>query len=308
MKNIKEENLMSNKKLLIVAFFLPVLLVFTQCEKNIFSFTAPSESETGLIEEGRQLMNEGKYAEAAVKFDAAMDKNPESTTARYLHAKATLHSSGFNALTLGNQLTKMENGASIPFMDMSRDSSNLLYVTNNTIIQDLRPISKGLITGRYTKEDVDLDLTIATTASGILGLKDTNNDGQINADDIVLNALFDESGNFELESLEELAADPDNLNGLITKADTLIEFAGELLVDVLGDTTDVGFDTETMDEMIEEITSNLGLYYINTGVAGNPGEGDNDGDGLIDEECLDGIDNDGDGLIDEDTLFGATCN
>mgnify|MGYP006295134031 CR=1 FL=1 len=299
---------MSSKKLLLVAFFLPVLLVFTQCEENIFSFTAPSESETGLIEDGRLLMNEGEYAQAAVKFEAAMDKNPESTTARYLHAKATLHASGFNALTLGNQLTKMENGASIPFMEMSMDSSNLLYVTNNTIIEDLRPISKGLITGKYTKKDVDLDLTIATTASGILGFKDTNNDGLINADDIVLNALFDDTGNFELDSLEALASDPDNLNGLITKADTLIEFAGELLVEVLGDTTDLGFDTETMDEMIQEITSNLGFYYINTGVPGNPGEGDNDGDGLIDEECLDGIDNDSDGLIDEDTLFGATCN
>jgi hypothetical protein len=44
----------------------------------------------------------------------------------------------------------------------------------------------------------------------------------------------------------------------------------------------------------------LSKYFVNVGDPGNPGIGDNDGDGLVDEETIDGRDNDGDGLIDED--------
>lgn len=299
---------MSKQRFIFIPLFFALSFLFIQCEENIFSFTAPSKSEAGLIENGRLLMNEGEYEAAAAKFAEAMDKNPDRVDARYYHAKATLHASGFNAITLGNLLTDVQEGQNLPFMDMSMDSSNTLYQANNIIISDLRPISKGLLIGDFTKEDIDLDLTIASTASGILGFKDTNNDGTIDANDLVLDALIDGNGEFKISSLEELANDPENLNGLITKADTLLEFAGDLIVDILGDTTGTGFDTETLDELIGEVGGTLTYYYTNTGEPNNPGIGDNDGDGVADEECLDGLDNDGDGLIDEDTLFGKTCN
>ena len=59
-----------------------------------------------------------------------------------------------------------------------------------------------------------------------------------------------------------------------------------------------------------DLTGSLEWYYVNTGVAGNPGMGNNDStyiepdgslDSRTDEECINQIDDDGDGLIDEDT-------
>ncbi len=50
----------------------------------------------------------------------------------------------------------------------------------------------------------------------------------------------------------------------------------------------------------EVLLPSMRSYAVNTGVAGNLGVGDNDDDGSVDEEMLNGVDDDGDGLIDED--------
>jgi hypothetical protein len=66
-----------------------------------------------------------------------------------------------------------------------------------------------------------------------------------------------------------------------------------------------GIDTQQLDNLLDTLGSDLSAYYVNTGVPGNPGEGDNDGDGLTDEECLNGIDDDLDGRVDEDARIGG---
>lgn len=60
-------------------------------------------------------------------------------------------------------------------------------------------------------------------------------------------------------------------------------------------------DLQKVEDYIDNtIARSMRCYYINTGDAGNPGIGDNDGDGRVDEELLNGIDDDHDGRIDED--------
>ena len=52
--------------------------------------------------------------------------------------------------------------------------------------------------------------------------------------------------------------------------------------------------------MVDVLLRSFDAYAVNTGVAGSPGVGDNDGDGVADEETINGQDDDGDGLTDED--------
>jgi len=287
------------KGLVTVLIGLSLLLTFQQCEDNVFSFSAPDKGEATLIEEGRALLNDGEYEKALEKFTKALEEDPSSTAARFYHAKATLHSSGFNAIVLSRKLASAQNGQSLPFMDMRRDSSNVLYQTNNIIIRDLKPIADGTYTGRFTRDDVNLDLTLATTTSGILSFKDTNNDGTINSQDIDLSVIFDPNGDVSIGDLDSLQNDPDAINTMIDNVDSLISNAGSLITDLLGDSTS-GVDTEAIDQMIQDISETAGYYYVNDGI-------DNDGDGQIDEECLDGVDNDSDGLTDEDANTSNIC-
>ena len=266
-------------QVILTMFIVSGTLLMSQCEKNIFSFSAPDKTETGLIEEGKTLMTEGKYADAAAKFAEAMQQNPNSTSARYYHAKASLHASGFNSISLGNLLTKQRDAGStpVPLMDLPKDSSNILYQVNNVIINDLSPIADSTITGKFTAKDINLDMTIATTVSGILSFKDTNNDGAINAQDVDLSVLFNNNGDIQIDDLQQLAENPGDLNGMIDNVDSLIANAGDLIGNLLGDSAS-GFDSSQLDSLIADISATARFYYVNSGEAGNPGMGDNDGD------------------------------
>ena len=72
---------------------------------------------------------------------------------------------------------------------------------------------------------------------------------------------------------------------------------------LLDDTENSGIDVKELEREIEKLGDSVTIYFINSGVPGNEGEGDNDGDGLIDEELLDGLNNDGDEHTDEDAVF-----
>ena len=69
------------------------------------------------------------------------------------------------------------------------------------------------------------------------------------------------------------------------------------MLDVSGDS---GIDVDALNNLYTTLQSDVGAYYLNNGIPGNPGEGDNDGDGVADEECFNGVDDDGDGRTDED--------
>ena len=65
------------------------------------------------------------------------------------------------------------------------------------------------------------------------------------------------------------------------------------LIQNMGGTT---FDPELIRENFDEVASIINYYWYDDNV-------DNDGDGRIDEEQINGLDDDGDGLIDEDTDY-----
>ena len=59
-------------------------------------------------------------------------------------------------------------------------------------------------------------------------------------------------------------------------------------------------DVDALNNLYATLQNDVAAYYLNNGIPGNPGEGDNDGDGVADEECFNGVDDDGDGRTDED--------
>jgi hypothetical protein len=197
-----------------------------------------------------------------------------------------------------------EGGASAIF-GFEIPVANSVYRVNRVVLDNLDPIRHGEASeGSFAGVDVDLDLAIAYTLRGILRLRDTNGDGVIDENDVPADdfLLTGGDGDYTLGGVGNVP--PDDLNDMLDDLNDLLDGGGDLLLDGLGDS---GIDVEDLNELIQSLGGNLSAYYVNTGVPGNPGEGDNDGDGRIDEECLNDTDDDGDGLVDEDSRI-AGCS
>ena len=199
----------------------------------------------------------------------------------------------------------------------------------------------GETTGLLSKDDIALDFTISNMMSGVLGLRDTNRDGFIGTDDFQINLSFieaidigdaegfnfdgamikDENGVVledipldgltvflgEWQGVQKTAATsanykytPNDINQLLAFVLSLLEDGAESLSFLLGD-LDSSFDTKLIEDNINEIAGIINYYWYNDGV-------DNDGDGRIDEEIINGKDDDGDGFYDEDTRWDSSYN
>jgi len=84
---------------------------------------------------------------------------------------------------------------------------------------------------------------------------------------------------------------------MLGEAGSLLHEGGLVMLDVSGDS---GIDVDALNNLYTTLQSDVGAYYFNDGTPGNPGIGDNDGDGVADEECFNGMDDDADGRTDED--------
>ena len=264
---------------------------------NFLEWTNDPQSFEGLMAAGKQALNDSAYDRAAEKFDRAVELRPQSADARYYASKAAVLAADVDVFTLVQILTDETRGAVAVFA-FETETANSIYDVNRTVIENLGPIEQGIATeGEFGAANVDLDLAIGYTLRGILRLRDTNGDDVIDENDLDPSVFgLGDDGTFSLDGVNGLP--PEDLNDLIGDMNDLIGNAGDLLGDVLGDS---GIDTEEIDDLIEGLGGDLSAYYVNTGVPGNPGEGDNDGDGFTDEECLNGIDDDLDGITDEDS-------
>ena len=299
----------------IVLLLLPALIV-SGC--NNFGWTS-GKSADSLIEEGQAMMRDADYSGAAAKFAEAMAEDPNNSDARYYHAKATVHASGYNALNLADIISDSEfaDGDPMPFIDWTAGDANKLFQVMQTVSNDLTPIYNGQTTGGFGPKDVDIDLGLASGFLGILGFQDTDNDGAITADDVRLNIEYvhgDTTG-FSIANLleyygyynsvipkltpTELAVVqpiPDTLivlfNIFVDNIEEIINNAIDIIMDIA--VGNYGVNPMLVNDVLDEIIQVAHMYKVEIGV-------DNDGDGSIDEEVVDGLDNDGDGLIDEDS-------
>ncbi len=284
---------------------LIISLTFAGC--NIFSFAGTPEEGEDILEEGLDFMFDGEFESAESLFAIGLETDSLNSDLLYNHAKATLLSSGESIITIINELQKFDEnsgiGAEVPFLSRAwPDSQNNIYVTNIVIFNDLKPIFDGKTTGSISPDDISLDIFIANTVKGILRIADTDGNGRIeNPGDIQLNFLSTDDGfAFDESFLDSLG--PEDLNDLIENVGDIIDGNSDFVEEFFGESS---IDTSAIDSLMDEITGSMEFYFVNTGAPNNPGIGDNDGDGVADDECIDQIDNDGDGLIDEDSVIGG---
>ena len=301
-----------------ISFFGLLIMVFIFAGCNIFSWSASPEEGEDLLEDGLDFMFEGDFEAAESLFALGLLEDPLNSDLLYNHAKATLLSSGESIITILNELQKFDQstgagiGTELPFFGRPKPEQDNLYVTNITIFNDLNLIYDSTIvtTGSIERDDITLDIFIANTVKGILRIADTNGDERINNKDIDLN-MFSTGGGFEFDStfVSSFAdsLDPADLNNLISSVGSIISGGSDIFGSLFGgDSSDTSsINTSAIDSLMADLTGSLEWYYVNTLADGNPGIGDNDGDGIEDDECINQIDDDGDGLIDEDAIIAG---
>jgi hypothetical protein len=300
---------------LIVLLLLPAFII-SGC--NIFGWTS-GESTDSLIDEGKELMREADYSAAAAKFAEAMAEDPNSSDARYYHAKATIHASGFNALNLAEIISDGDfaDSALFPFTgpDWPADRANSLFQAMRTVSADLTPIYNNQTTGGFNLTDIDLDLGLADGFLGILSFQDTDANNVINVSDFPLTIIYDSAGvtGFSITNLLEyyayyqtskqfagkIAAPTPIDSGLIVTFNYFVDNIAVIINNAIGIITilltqELGVDPAEVMDVLDEVIQVAHYYKVEIGV-------DNDGDGSTDEEVVNGLDDDGDGLIDEDS-------
>ena len=276
---------------------------FAGCE-NLWNWTVDDGSYDAALAEGRAAMRASEYARAETAFGRAVDLEPRSGEARYYLAKSAVLASGIDVVGVVRTMTDEGRAGAVTVFAYPTADADAVYRVNATVLGALEPIrANEAVEGRFDASDVDLDLALAYTLRGILRLRDTNNDGRIDGDDASVEdfALLSD-GDFSLAGLENIP--PGDLNDMLGDLGDLVDNGGDALVDALADS---GVDVQDLQDILDSLGGDISMYYVNTFEPGNPGIGDNDGDGTADEECLNGIDDDGDGRTDEDArVFGCT--
>ena len=314
---------MNSKSRLFTSLIVLVALSMTLASCNIFSWSSRDDAES-LIDEGNRLMRDAEYAAAAEAFAKAMARNPNDSEARYYHAKAMMHASGFNSLFLGTVMTDIDfaSGYPFPFTGPQWPSADAdrLYKTMKIVRADLEPILSGQATGAFDSNDVDLDFALANAIDGTLLIRDANLDGKIDNSDFEFSFSFVQGRGMTITNLHsylatpkagskdfigsEAAVDVDSLivtfNNLLDSAEVIINRSRDIIEQVLAD--EVGLDPDEIKEVLNYVINFAHYFKIN-----DPADNDNDGYvskyGVGFDEQINAIDDDGDGLIDEDSRY-----
>lgn len=286
--------------LLAILAVVPLLLL-SGC--NILGWTSGDYSGLGHLEKGKKLLRDGKYQEAEAELALAIEEDPYNSATRYYHAKALVLAADIDVMWLADQVDQAESQrGEIPLPIFSPDPAmtleedialkNGIYQANLGVREDLTWIIDGRATGTFKRDDIVVDLSVATLLCAILGLRDTDQDRDIDGDDILLQ-IVPHNGGYEIEGLDQLADNPESINDIIDFVVELTEDNEQLIEYIMRD-IDPELNFEEIEKLNEDIVNTAELYRYDDDI-------DNDGNNGADEETLDGIDNDHDGLTDEDT-------
>jgi hypothetical protein len=270
----------------IICFSLTIILLSGTTGCNIFSFlhTTPAGTE-GYIAEGKGFLNSGDYDQAVTSFAAAMAEDPNNSDARYYHAIAVARANGISVAEMGIEFFQSLNSGSVDGADMFQgfDPQKLenMYLATTEITTDLFPIVFETTTsGETTKNDISLSYIMNLTMSAMLFI------AKIQAAFSDLGFSIDENGNLQFTGLNSI----DSVNDLVDTSFNLLDDAVDGYSAISGDVE----GTTKLKDKTTAIRDSINKYKVEKDV-------DNDGDGLIDEEWLNGLDDDGDKLIDEDS-------
>jgi hypothetical protein len=302
-----------NLSILTLALALAIVPLLLLCGCNIFGWMTEEDTGLGHLAKGQQLLRDGEYQEAEAELALAIEDDPYNSEARYYHSKALVLAAGIDVPWLVDQLdqTEGERGNqglpifSVAGTDTAADiaSKNTIYRANLGVREDLTWIIDGRTTGKFKPDDIVVDLAVATTLCAILGLRDTDQNGEIDEEDIILE-IIPYGDIYEILRLYQFLTggiykpgegplNPERINVLIDFVLDLIEEARPMVHYII-ERIQPELNFEEIENLIDDIEATVQMYYYDDGE-------DNDGNNGADEETLDGIDNDGDGLTDEDT-------
>ena len=329
---------MPRTPLISIPILLLIILLSTAC--NIFDFSGNKKKDNP-AEKAEEYIRNGNYTKAKQVLSVAV-KDSVNSEMLYLAAKATLLDGGFDIAQIVSRI-RIEDPlpglklAILEFIDQFRDTKKTSWFASNIeVVVLLSWIWKEKATGMFFKDDIAIDYTIANMMTGILKIRDPNNDFKIDYRDFQpdLNFFQKTSGylrsGFQISGskIKDMSGDivvneqglPEILKGLTAflggwdnlasgvkvdyKPDDINEWINSILVSL--DNTNscfnelkknnLSFDIKEMKEYNNQIATSLNNFWYDDGI-------DNDGDGVIDEETINGIDDDNDGIIDEDSHY-----
>ncbi len=261
---------MKKQVIIFITLLLVLPFVFNGC--NIFGWTG-GESTDSLIDDGNKEMRDGNYEAALEKFAQAVAEDSLHSDALYFHAKATMYAANFNVLRLATMMSDADyfSDQDLPFMgpEWKADNSfeaNNLYTSICIVYNDLNPIFYGKTHGTLDSNDIDLEYAIALAINGLLLFQDTNADGVINGADFNLDIIFDSiNDDFEIDNFTEFVnnySDKERQE-FFEAIGSLITESGDIIISIIEskiDSTEGGFDTEEIEDLLDEIDEIIATY------------------------------------------------
>ncbi|MCK9183343.1 MAG: tetratricopeptide repeat protein [Fibrobacteraceae bacterium] len=303
-----------------ILFGLLVVLCLSSC--NLFNpsgdVTVDSDDANALIYEGQLLYRDGEYEKSARYFSKAIKADSTKSEAWFGLAKASMHADGVDPFEMIPYIN-VDDGE-IPFMNMDTSDISHFYTGIRDALLPLRELVRRdtltektpalkLSDRKVTYSNFSVSYAFLEFAYILLGFRQslsgyaitltidtTTNQVSLNIDSLYTAALSDTATlNLLNTSIDTLSSNIDQVIDVILPTVTdLLDGTNLLDSTQLSDTTNVSeLVKEVVTEKAEKVGSTISFYKLGDKI-------DNDGDGCIDEEILDGKDNDGDGFVDED--------
>ncbi len=319
------------------------LLTSTIAGCNLFGFASDDESTPLETAENAIRTGNYADARKALTDENGALRDSTDSMVLYTYSKAVLLESGLTIARIvdlvenDKSTSASGNLALLEEIDSQSDATKTSwYQANSDITLRLARIWNGKTSGELDKDDIALDYSVANIMSGVLSLRDTNRDNRIDSRDfqiqvadigkmigggkegfgfngivatdettgetVTFNGLTAFLGTATGVAKAARAAgvsgySPDDINPLIARFFEFLatgESGVSYLIEMLNDSTSL--DPAEIRDFINNSARIVNYYWYDD-------DKDNDGDGRVDEEIIDGIDNDGDGLVDEDSDY-----
>ncbi|MBZ0265374.1 hypothetical protein K8I28_11980 [bacterium] len=238
--------------------FSLLLLIAAGC--NIFSFTAPDDSNSAKVEDAWEALWDGNYAEAEALFTEVINDDPTIARARWGRAKARMKMSGYSGIELISKLSTLDTNPAVgdpqplPFMDLNTSDADALFQSMKGALEDIDAIYSGVATRPdLNAEDVQIDYTAVFAIQGILELRDTNQNGSIDSNDINVFALFQAGGDFEFgdEAAWDTMTEAEQYE-VLSSVYNLLQTSSETVLSLLEDDS-IPIDTSQLDGVLDGI-------------------------------------------------------
>ncbi|MBP5246287.1 MAG: hypothetical protein J6Z31_00275 [Fibrobacter sp.] len=282
-----------------VAFFLAGCNIFNPSD----DVSVDTSDASMLTYEGQSRFRDGEYQNAANYFKNAILDDSTKSEAWFGLSKANLYLYCNSPFDL---IGELDTEADIPLMNLDSAEIAMYFKAVNSSLIPLRELIRR---DTLTEQDPTLKLSdrvvtysnfsashaILEFAYTILRFRYTN------ASSISVSLNEDGSINLDIQNLyEQSLSDKSVAEQLNRSIDSLKEDLSTTLDIILPKASQYIDDANASQLIGEQIEANAETVQNSIAYYKLGDEIDNDGDGCVDEEILDGKDNDGDGLIDED--------